>query len=66
MTIAMLGRLALAQKNMAAESLHRLRMIDIGANLLDGMFSGSYNDKQYHEPDVHEVLQRSWNAGESR
>ncbi|GAB4816659.1 hypothetical protein N2152v2_003705 [Parachlorella kessleri] len=40
-----------------------LRFIDIGANLLDGMFKGRYNDKEYHAPDLHQVLDRALSAG---
>lgn len=36
---------------------------DIGANLLDTMYQGEYNDKQYHEPDLNIVLDRAWAAG---
>ena len=42
------------------------RFIDIGANLTDGMFQGSYHGKQYHEPDLAQVLQRGWDAGVER
>lgn len=36
---------------------------DIGANLLDSMYSGEYNGKQYHEADLRAVLERAWAAG---
>ncbi|CAG9467050.1 unnamed protein product [Pedinophyceae sp. YPF-701] len=39
------------------------RYIDIGANLLDGMYKGEYHGKKYHEPDLERVLQRAWDAG---
>ncbi|KAJ8925993.1 hypothetical protein NQ315_009848 [Exocentrus adspersus] len=39
------------------------RYIDIGANLTDVMYSGVYNGKKKHEPDLQHVLQRSWDAG---
>jgi len=39
-------------------------MIDIGANLLDDMFQGKYNEgKEYHPPDLDAVLQRAWEVG---
>jgi|AntAceMinimDraft_12_1070368.scaffolds.fasta_scaffold165916_1 hypothetical protein len=40
------------------------RLIDIGANLLDGMFQGYYHGKQYHQPDLGEVLQRGWRGSQ--
>ena len=36
---------------------------DIGANLCDPMFQGSYGGKSYHEPDLGAVLQRARGAG---
>ena len=39
------------------------RLIDIGANLLDGMYQGNYNGKNKHPPDLQSVLKRSWNMG---
>ena len=36
---------------------------DIGANLIDPMFSGHYNDKDYHPPDLDAVLHRAFAAG---
>lgn len=39
---------------------------DIGANLLDSMYSGSYNGKEYHAPDLQPVLQRALDAGVQR
>ena len=39
------------------------KYIDIGANLLDGMYQGDYHGKNYHEPDLDDVLERSWDAG---
>ena len=38
-------------------------MIDIGVNLLDPMFRGCYREKQVHESDFDEVLERGWAAG---
>ncbi|KAG2435241.1 hypothetical protein HXX76_007319 [Chlamydomonas incerta] len=40
-----------------------MRFIDIGANLLDDMYSGQYHDKPYHTPDLPAVLERAWAAG---
>lgn len=36
---------------------------DIGANLCDPMFQGSYGGKSYHEPDLRAVLSRAASAG---
>ena len=41
-----------------------MRLIDIGGNLLDPMYSGTYNDKTYHPPDLEAVLERGWGIGE--
>ena len=35
--------------------------VDIGANLLDPMYSGIYRDKPRHDPDLSSVLDRAWN-----
>lgn len=45
-----------------------LSFIDIGANLLDPMYQGSYHgsDKAYHPPDLPAVLERAWDAGVSK
>ena len=43
-----------------------MKLIDIGANLLDLQYSGFYNDKQYHTPDLNSVLNRAWANGEGR
>lgn len=40
-----------------------LKFVDIGANLTDGMFQGQYMGKQYHSPDLPQVLERAWSAG---
>eukprot|EP01025_Chloroclados_australasicus_P057529 TRINITY_DN7174_c0_g1_i1.p1 TRINITY_DN7174_c0_g1~~TRINITY_DN7174_c0_g1_i1.p1 ORF type:complete len:366 (+),score=47.49 TRINITY_DN7174_c0_g1_i1:61-1158(+) len=40
-----------------------MKFIDIGANLLDGMYQGRYHGNQYHAPDLDKVLERSWQAG---
>lgn len=34
--------------------------VDIGANLLDSMYQGSYRDKRRHDPDLKMVLDRAW------
>lgn len=39
------------------------KFIDIGANLLDGMFQGNYHGKQRHSADLSSVLQRAWSTG---
>ena len=39
------------------------KFIDIGANLIDSMYQGIYNGKSKHEPDLLDVLTRSWNTG---
>lgn len=39
------------------------RFIDIGANLTDLMYLGKYHTSQKHEPDLKDVLQRSWSGG---
>ncbi|XP_059477592.1 deoxyribonuclease TATDN1 [Neocloeon triangulifer] len=38
-------------------------LIDIGANLTDGMYKGIYNGTKRHEPDLPNVLKRAWDAG---
>lgn len=40
-----------------------MHFIDIGANLTDSVFSGEYNGRQYHEPDIDAVLSRARSAG---
>lgn len=42
------------------------KYIDIGANLLDGMYRGEYHGTSYHPGDLNEVLERSWSAGLDR
>lgn len=42
------------------------RFIDIGANLLDEMFQGVYNEKQRHESDLSWVLERARSSGVER
>ena len=39
---------------------------DIGANLLDPMYSGEYNGKEYHKRDLQATLRRSCAAGVER
>ncbi|KAL0279624.1 UNVERIFIED_CONTAM: hypothetical protein PYX00_001139 [Menopon gallinae] len=43
-----------------------LHFIDIGANLVDSMYSGIYNGNQKHAPDLKAVLDRAWNSGVSK
>lgn len=38
-------------------------ILDIGANLTDGMFQGIYNGSQKHPNDLDIVLRRSWATG---
>eukprot|EP00594_Rhizosolenia_setigera_P004794 CAMPEP_0178940616 /NCGR_PEP_ID=MMETSP0789-20121207/913_1 /TAXON_ID=3005 /ORGANISM="Rhizosolenia setigera, Strain CCMP 1694" /LENGTH=329 /DNA_ID=CAMNT_0020619685 /DNA_START=153 /DNA_END=1142 /DNA_ORIENTATION=+ len=40
--------------------------VDIGANMLDSMYSGIYRDKPRHEGDLNEVLKRAWMANVDR
>ncbi|RZF41547.1 hypothetical protein LSTR_LSTR000261 [Laodelphax striatellus] len=39
------------------------RLIDIGANLNDPMFSGIYHGSVKHKPDLKSVLARAWESG---
>lgn len=41
-------------------------MIDIGSNLMDGMFQGWYHGKKAHEADLDQVLLRSRRANVTR
>lgn len=43
-----------------------MALIDIGANLLDGMFQGEYHGKKAHDPDLGAVLERAKAAGVSQ
>lgn len=43
-----------------------IRVSDIGANLTDLMFEGIYNGTQKHQPDLLNVLKRSWDSGLSK
>lgn len=55
-----------ASTSVAAAATQRGRFIDIGANLLDGMFQGVYHTRQHHDPDVEDVLERAWTTGVER
>lgn len=44
----------------------KYRFIDIGANLTDPMYQGTYFEKVKHEPDLDLVLKRAWDAGVER
>ena len=37
--------------------------LDIGANLTDTMYQGEYHGSKKHEPDLDQVLDRSWSQG---
>ena len=39
------------------------KFIDIGANLLDGMYQGNYHGNNKHVPDLDAVLKRAWSNG---
>ncbi|KPA77110.1 putative tatD related deoxyribonuclease [Leptomonas pyrrhocoris] len=39
------------------------RLVDIGLNLTDKMFQGSYNGHHQHQPDIEAVLQRAVDVG---
>ena len=41
----------------------KLIFLDIGANLTDTMYQGEYHGSKKHEPDLDQVLDRSWNQG---
>jgi TatD DNase family protein len=41
----------------------RLRLCDIGTNILDEMFQGEYNNKQYHASDINLVIERARSVG---
>ncbi|KAJ6015194.1 Deoxyribonuclease Tat-D [Penicillium herquei] len=45
------------------ESPKTLRYVDIGINLSDPMFSGTYHGKQAHECDLDDVIQRARDVG---
>ncbi len=47
----------------AVAGLKDLSLCDIGANMLDEMFTGVYNEKEYHEADLELVLERALKAG---
>lgn len=41
----------------------KMRFIDIGANLTDGMFQGIYGESQKHPEDLNNVLERAYKIG---
>ena len=43
---------------------NRLKFVDIGANLLDPMYTGIYRGKVRHEADLDLVLQRGFGVDE--
>ena len=45
-----------------ASARHR-QFIDVAVNLLDPMFQGVYNEKQRHESDIQDILERADTAG---
>lgn len=47
----------------AMASSEKLHFVEIAANLTDGMFSGVYNGRRAHEPDLDAVLSRAAAAG---
>ncbi|KAF1928591.1 deoxyribonuclease tatD [Didymella exigua CBS 183.55] len=46
-----------------AEELSKLRYIDIGINFTDPIFRGIYHDKQRHDDDFEDIIQRALDAG---
>ena len=62
-----LRRLLLKSNTSKVQSFTYTKMaekyIDIGANLLDGMYRGEYHGKSYHPDDLAQVLERSWDVG---
>lgn len=40
-----------------------LKLIDIGANLLDSVYLGEYNGKKHHETDLDSIFQRAKSVG---
>ncbi|GJP59398.1 hypothetical protein CLOP_g11765 [Closterium sp. NIES-67] len=46
-----------------AKAAPPVKLIEIAANLTDGMFQGCYHGKQAHPPDLQAVLSRAWEAG---
>ena len=40
-----------------------VKAVDIGANLVDGMFQGEYYDKKKHDADLQSVIERSFLKG---
>ena len=48
---------------LAHPSFGSVQLVDIGANLTDDMFEGSYHGKKQHQPDLDLVLQRAYERG---
>lgn len=44
-------------------AIPRLKLCDIGFNISDGMFHGKYHDKQAHESDFLQILERARSCG---
>lgn len=40
-------------------SLNKMKLCDIGVNILDKMFYGEYHNKYIHENDIHNVIDRA-------
>jgi len=40
-------------------SLNKMKLCDIGVNILDKMFYGEYNNKYIHENDIDNVIDRA-------
>jgi len=52
--------------SVATHPFPNLRFIDIGANLLDEMFQGVYNEKKRHDEDLSWVVERAKSCGVER
>jgi len=59
----MKGFLAGTQPNLGSfldyASLNKMKLCDIGVNILDKMFYGEYNHKYIHENDINNVIDRA-------
>lgn len=59
----MKGFLAGTQPNLGSfldyASLNKMKLCDIGVNILDKMFCGEYNHKYIHENDINNVIDRA-------